>query len=303
MTTKNPIRLPEWFRHSKGKLEATRSLSKQLEAEVPNSICQEAKCPNRSECFSKGVLTFMILGTTCTRNCGFCSVAFGKPLPPDPNEHLKLISSVEKLGLKFVVLTSPNRDDLKDEGSGHYAHVVTQLKNRFPELKVEVLIPDFKGKVDPLKTVIDANPDVINHNIETVPSLYRTVRKGSLYKRSLDLLGNIKAINPTKLTKTGLMVGLGETKQELKETFKDIQAQGVDILTLGQYLKPDKNNLDVMRYYTPEEFQELKEVAENVGIRYVFSGPLVRSSYLADIVFEDLIENRKDHALANCSRS
>lgn len=283
-----PQRLPDWFKKSRSKLDATRTLSKRLEAEVPNSICQEARCPNRSECFAKGVLTFMILGTTCTRNCGFCSVAFGKPLPPDPNEVQKISRSVERLGLKFVVLTSPNRDDLPDEGSGHYATIVSTLKQEYPDIKVEVLIPDFKGKLDPLTTVVNSGPDVVNHNLETVPSLYTSVRKGSLYKRSLDVLKNIKAINPQKLTKTGLMVGLGETKEELRAVFADIKEAGVDILTLGQYLKPDKNNLDVERYYTPEEFKELKEDAEAAGIRYVFSGPLVRSSYLADIVFEDL---------------
>jgi len=283
-----PQRLPDWFKKSRSKLDATRALSKRLEAEVPNSICQEARCPNRSECFAKGVLTFMILGTTCTRNCGFCSVAFGKPLPPDPNEVQKISRSVERLGLKFVVLTSPNRDDLLDEGSGHYATIVSTLKQQYPDIKVEVLIPDFKGKLEPLTTVVNSGPDVVNHNLETVPSLYTSVRKGSLYKRSLDVLKNIKAINPQKLTKTGLMVGLGETKEELRAVFADIKEAGVDILTLGQYLKPDKNNLDVERYYTPEEFKELKEDAEAAGIRYVFSGPLVRSSYLADIVFEDL---------------
>ena len=296
--SKASTRLPEWFRKSSGKIAATRQLSKLLDAEVPNSICQEARCPNRSECFSKGVLTFMILGTTCTRNCGFCSVAFGKPLPPDANEPDKIVKSIESLNLKFVVLTSPNRDDLPDEGSTHYFNVVTAIKARFPEVKVEVLIPDFKGKKTPLETVINANPDVINHNIETVPSLYRTVRKGSLYKRSLELLTLIKTIAPTKLTKTGVMVGLGETHDELVSVFKDIKAAGVDILTLGQYLKPDKQNLDVVRYYHPDEFAELKRIAEEIGIRYVFSGPSVRSSYLADIVFEDLVEGSRSSELA-----
>jgi lipoic acid synthetase len=296
--TPSPGRLPEWFRKSSGKIAATRQLSKMLDAEVPNSICQEARCPNRSECFSKGVLTFMILGTTCTRNCGFCSVAFGKPLPPDSNEPDKIVKSIESLNLKFVVLTSPNRDDLPDEGSGHYFNVVTAIKSKFPEVKVEVLVPDFKGKRAPLDIVISANPDVVNHNIETVPSLYRTVRKGSLYKRSLQLLSMVKEISPKKLTKTGVMVGLGETKEELIEVFKDVKAAGVDILTLGQYLKPDKQNLDVVKYYHPDEFAELKTIAEDIGIRYVFSGPSVRSSYLADIVFEDLQDGGRASELA-----
>ncbi len=292
------LRLPEWFRKSSGKIAATRQLSQMLDSEVPNSICQEARCPNRSECFSKGVLTFMILGTTCTRNCGFCSVAFGKPLPPDPNEPNKIVKSIESLNLKFVVLTSPNRDDLPDEGSTHYFNVVTAIKTRFPEVKVEVLIPDFKGKRAPLETVILSKPDVINHNIETVPSLYRSVRKGSVYHRSLELLAMVKSIAPLKLTKTGIMVGLGETKEELIKVFQDVMAAGVDILTLGQYLKPDKQNLDVVKYYHPDEFAELKRLAESIGIRYVFSGPSVRSSYLADIVFDDLVAGSRSSELA-----
>ncbi len=286
MTTQ---RLPEWFRSSKGKLEATRQLSKMLEAEVPNSICQEARCPNRSECFAKGVLTFMILGTTCTRNCGFCSVAHGKPLPPDPYEADRIIRSIDKLKLKFVVLTSPNRDDLPDGGSAHYAYVVSSIKTAFPDVKVEVLIPDFQGDENDLRTVIAAHPDVINHNLETVPSQYRRVRRGSLYQRSLDVLANIKKNNPKILSKTGVMVGLGETKEELGQVFSDIQKQGVDIVTLGQYLKPDKDNLNVEKYYHPDEFNELKHAALAAGIRYVFAGPHVRSSFLAEHVFHELI--------------
>ncbi len=287
--TQSALKLPEWFKKSGGKLKATRHLSELLQTEVPNSICQEARCPNRSECFAKGVLTFMILGTTCTRNCGFCSVAHGKPLPPDPNESQTLIKAVDTLNLRFVVITSPNRDDLPDNGAGHYAKVVRDLKAHRASLKVEVLIPDFQGKLADLQTVISAGPDVLNHNIETVPSLYRRVRKGSLYKRSLEVLQNAKTLAPTLLTKTGLMVGLGETTEELIATFADIQAVGVDILTLGQYLKPDKTSLDVLRYYHPDEFEFLKQKALAAGIRYVFAGPMVRSSFLAEHVFEELI--------------
>lgn len=283
------LTLPEWFRRSGGKLKATRQLSKILDEEIPNSICEEARCPNRSDCFARGILTFMIMGTICTRNCGFCSVAHGKPLPPDPNEAETLLRTAEKLDLKFVVITSPNRDDLKDNGAGHFAHVVRTLKTAKPSLKVEVLIPDFQGNLDDLKTVMDARPDVVNHNIETVPSLYRTVRRGSLYKRSLSVLAEMKKIDPTILSKTGVMVGLGETDEELIETFADIKAAGVDILTLGQYLKPDKQNLDVQKYYHPDEFEALKAKALELGIRYVFAGPLVRSSFLAEHVFDELM--------------
>ncbi len=239
----------------------------------------------------------MILGTTCTRNCAFCSVAHGVPQPPDPNESKQILSTIDTLGLKFVVLTSPNRDDLPDGGSAHYASIVRDILEQYPTVKVEVLIPDFKGSVDDLKTVSAAHPSVINHNLETVPELYSTVRKGSLYSRSLDVLTQIKTIDPGILSKTGLMVGLGETKDQLKRVFEDIRQRNVDILTLGQYLKPDRHSLDVVHYYHPDEFDQLKEIALNMGIRYVFSGPLVRSSYLAEHVFEDLI----DHApIPNC---
>jgi lipoyl synthase len=298
-----PQRLPEWFRQNPGKLKATKALSTVLEMEVPNSICQEARCPNRSECFSKGVLTFMILGTVCTRNCGFCSVAHGKPLPPNLAEVEKILSSIEKLNLRFVVLTSPNRDDLPDGGASHYAYTVTKIRERFPHVRTEVLIPDFKGNIKDLETVVSARPDVLNHNIETVPSLYTTARRGSLYKRSVQLLKNVKSIDSNMLTKTGLMVGLGETEDELRAVFKDIEGIPVDILTLGQYLKPDKTSLDVKRYYHPDEFALLKKDAEACGVRYVFAGPNVRSSFLAEHVFDDvasplyqkLTENSQNH--------
>lgn len=287
--TTTPLRLPEWFKSSIKKKQASITLAKTLTQDIPNTICQEAKCPNRSECWTKGLLTFMILGTVCTRTCKFCSVKFGKPLPPDNRDLDNILNAIEKVNLKFVVLTSPNRDDLPDGGSNHYAYIVKEIKKHHPTIKVEVLIPDFKGDETALKTVINSGPDVINHNIETVPSLYRTARKGSLYKRSLDVLSNVKTISPKTLTKTGIMLGLGETKNELIQTFTDIKEQGVDILTLGQYLKPDKHSLEVKKYYTPKEFIEFKDIATAIGIRHTFSGPLVRSSYLAEHVFEETI--------------
>ena len=285
-----PIRLPEWFRQSRGKRQAAVKLSSMLDTDIPNSICHEARCPNRSECWSKGVLTFMIMGTTCTRNCGFCSVAHGKPPEaPDPNEAQTIVNAINKLGLRFVVLTSPNRDDLPDGGSGHYAHIVRAIKTHYPQVKVEVLIPDMKGDPMALKTVVDAHPDVINHNMETVSELYRIVRRGSLYTRSLALLKKIKDYNPTMLTKTGFMVGLGETEDQLMQAFRDARDAGVDMITIGQYLKPTRDNLDVIRYYHPDEFISLKAKAESLGIRHVFSGPLVRSSYMAEHVFDDVV--------------
>lgn len=288
MATKQ--RLPEWFKQTKRKHKATRSLGKSLDRDVPNTICQEAKCPNRGECFSRGLLTFLVLGTVCTRNCAFCSVRHGKPMPPDPSELDNILNAIDKLELKFVVLTSPNRDDLPDGGASHYVHLIQGIKLNHPKVKVEVLIPDFQGRMEDLQTVLDANPDVLNHNIETVPSLYTAVRKGSLYRRSMDLLKSSKELRPDVLTKTGVMLGLGETHEELLTTFQEVADHGVDILTLGQYLKPGKDNADVEKFYTPEEFENYKRIAESMGIRFVFSGPLVRSSYLAEHVFEDVLE-------------
>ena len=281
------LRLPDWLKQKKQKAQATRKLGAILDKEVPNTVCQEAKCPNRGECFARGQLTFLILGTVCTRNCAFCSIRHGKPMPPDRSELDSILHAIKRLNLRFVVLTSPNRDDLEDGGASHYAFIISEIHRHYPNVKVEVLIPDFQGNMDHLQIVLDASPDVLNHNIETVPSLYKDIRKGSLYNRSLDVLKEVKKRRPDILTKTGLMLGLGETEDELVETFDAIQAVNVDILTLGQYLKPGKDNADVKKYYSPKEFDEYKLRAEKKGIRFVFSGPWVRSSYLADHVFED----------------
>lgn len=290
---KTKQRLPEWFKQTGGKLRATRSLSKLLDRVVPNSICQEAKCPNRAECFNNGVLTFMVLGTTCTRNCRYCSVSHGKPKPADKSEIETISHAIHTLNLRFVVMTSPNRDDLPDGGASHYAYLITEIRKRHPHVKIEVLIPDFQGNLEALKQVMDAAPNVLNHNMETVPSLYTTARKGALFNRSLSVLSAAKKMSPNRLTKTGLMVGLGETTEELVDTFKEIKEKGqVDILTLGQYLKPDSQSLDVEKYYHPNEFEALKIAAEKLGFRYVFSGPFVRSSYLAEHVFDESLEKQ-----------
>ena len=284
----NTLRLPEWLKQKKKKSDATRELGKILDREVPNTVCQEAKCPNRGECFARGQLTFLILGTVCTRNCAFCSIRHGKPLPPDPKELDTILHAIKRLSLRFVVLTSPNRDDLPDGGASHYAYIVNGIHHAFPDVKVEVLIPDFQGNFDHLQTVLDASPDVLNHNIETVPSLYKNIRKGSLYRRSLDVLAEVKKRRPDILTKTGIMLGLGESHDELLATFATINTVNVDILTLGQYLKPGKDNADVKKYYHPDEFKAYQTDAQAAGIRFVFSGPWVRSSYLADHFFEDV---------------
>lgn len=285
---KQPLRLPAWFKTLKKKADATQKLSKFLEHEVPNSVCQEAKCPNRGECFARKQLTFLILGTVCTRNCKFCSIRHGQPMPPDLGELFQITHAIKTLGLKFVVLTSPNRDDLPDGGASHYHKIVSEIHRQFPDIKVEVLVPDFQGNTQDMDTVLSAKPEVLNHNLETVPRLYGIARKGSLYQRSLDVLRYVKEKSPQTITKTGVMLGLGETHDELLGVFDDIVKQGVDVLTLGQYLKPGKDNLDVARYYSPEEFERYRQIALQKGIRYVFSGPLVRSSYLADQVFEEL---------------
>ena len=268
------LRLPEWLKQKKNKSDATRELGKLLDREVPNTVCQEAKCPNRGECFARGQLTFLILGTVCTRNCAFCSIRHGKPLPPDPTELDTILHAIKRLSLRFVVLTSPNRDDLPDGGASHYAYIVNGIHDAFPEVKVEVLIPDFQGDYDQLQIVLDSSPDVLNHNIETVPSLYKDIRKGSLYQRSLDVLAEVKKRRPDILTKTGIMLGLGESHEELLDTFKAIQDVSVDILTLGQYLRPGKDNAEVKKYYHPDEFKQYKEDAESAGIRFVFFGTL-----------------------------
>jgi lipoic acid synthetase len=287
--TDAPLRLPDWFKSSRTKANATQKLSRWLDKEVPNTICQEARCPNRGECFSKGVLTFLILGTVCTRNCAFCSVRHGRPMPPDLSELNQITHAIEQLNLKFVVLTSPNRDDLPDGGASHYATIVSAIHQQYPLVKVEVLIPDFQGNTGDIDTVMAAKPDVINHNIETVPALYPGIRKGSIYTRSLDVLDYVKSKNPKVLTKTGVMLGLGETHDQLVQTFADVAQKNVDILTLGQYLQPTKDNAPVKKYYTPQEFEDYKQLALDAGIRYVFSGPLVRSSYLAEHVFDELV--------------
>ena len=283
-------KLPEWFKNSNRKGLAAKELSAKLNMKIPNCVCQEAKCPNRGECFSKGVITFLILGKVCTRHCGFCSVTKGDLDLPDRNEAAIILDTIAKLDLKYVVITSPTRDDLLDGGASHYAYVIKSIKAQYPKIMIEVLVPDFQGDFAALKTVMDADPDVLNHNIETVPVLYGVVRKGAGYQRSLSVLERAKKMVPNKPTKTGLMVGLGETEEQLIEVFKDIVKHGVDILTIGQYLKPGKTNLDVVKYWHPDEFEVLRVKALELGVPYVFAGPMVRSSFLAETVFEDYLK-------------
>ena len=251
-----------------------------------HTVCEEASCPNIGDCFSRKTATFMILGDTCTRACPYCDVAHGKPKPPDPNEPEHLAEAVKELGLRHVVITSVNRDDLSDGGASHFAKVIRAIREKLPECTIEVLIPDFQGDLNALKTVAEAKPDVINHNIETVPSLYKKVRHRGNYQRSLNIIKWIKEIDPLIYSKSGIMVGLGETKEEVFKVMDDLVSVGCDIFTIGQYLQPSKNHLPVVRYVPEEEFKEYERVGYQKGFKEVYSGVLVRSSFHADEVFE-----------------
>lgn len=246
-----------------------------------NTVCEDAHCPNIGECWHHGTATFMILGDICTRACAYCAVAHGRPEPLDLQEPGRVAEAVEKMGLKYAVITSVDRDDLPDGGAGIFAETIRQIKQRMPATRVEVLIPDFKGEYEPLKTVLDARPDVLNHNTETVPRLYRMARSGGKYTRTLELLERSRTYAPGIPTKTGLMVGLGEEQEELVDVFKDLRKVGVSILTLGQYLRPSPDHAVMTRYYHPDEFAELKRIGLDLGFAHVEAGPLVRSSYHA----------------------
>lgn len=250
-----------------------------------HTVCQEAKCPNIWECFSNRTATFLILGDRCTRNCRFCAVAHSPVAPPDPAEPLRVAETVAKLGLAYVVITSVTRDDLPDGGAGHFAKTIREIHRRIPEAVIEVLIPDFKGDAAALRTVLEARPQVLNHNIETVPRLYATVRPGAVYARSLELLGRVQTIDASVPAKSGLMLGLGETAAEIRQTLKDLLDAGCRMLTLGQYLQPSKNHLPVARFVPPAEFDQWRQTALQMGFSEVASGPFVRSSYHAKELF------------------
>lgn len=246
-----------------------------------HTVCEEAHCPNIGECWEYRAATFMILGDVCTRNCAYCAVAHGTPTPYDPDEPVRLAQAVAHLGLRHVVITSVDRDDLPHGGAEIFAGCVTEIRRRLPQTSVELLIPDFKGSGDALRLVLDARPDILNHNLETPERLYRIARPGGRYPRALELLRRAKAWAPDQLTKSGIMCGLGEEWDELLVAMRDLREQDVDILTLGQYLRPSHDHLPVARYYSPEEFAELRRLGLEMGFRHVESGPLVRSSYHA----------------------
>ena len=246
-----------------------------------HTVCEEARCPNIGECWEHRAATFMVLGDVCTRNCAYCAVAHGTPAEYDPDEPVRLAEAVAKLGLQHVVITSVDRDDLPNGGAEIFAGCVREIRTRLPTASVELLIPDFKGSERALKIVLDSEPNILNHNLETVERLYRIARPGGRYQRALTLLANAKRMAPGRLTKSGLMVGLGEEWDELLRAMADLADQEVDIVTLGQYLRPSGGHLPVARYYTPEEFQHLRETGMKMGFRHVEAGPLVRSSYHA----------------------
>ena len=296
---KNPVhpikKKPEWIR---SKLSNSKEFF--LTKTIVNknnlvTVCQEANCPNITECWSKRHATFMIMGDTCTRACAFCDVKTGKPGKLDELEPIKISQAVKKLNLKHVVITSVDRDDLQDGGSNHFFEVISQTRKINPNTTIEVLTPDFLRKGDAYKKVLEANPDVFNHNIETVPSLYLKVRPGSRYFASLELLKNAKKINKKVFTKSGIMVGLGETKDEILQVMDDLKTADVDFLTIGQYLQPSVKHFPLDRYYKPQEFEELGDIAKAKGFLLVSSSPLTRSSYHADEDFAKLQQNRTNN--------
>ncbi|MBU93108.1 MAG: lipoyl synthase [Chloroflexi bacterium] len=280
MTTSR--RLPQWLKAkmpgSKNYIEVKNLINKNS----LNTVCADAKCPNIGECWDNRTATFMILGDICTRACRYCAVKSGKPIGLDIKEPLRVSDAVKKLDLKYAVLTSVDRDDLPDGGSFIFKQCINLIHKNSPGCKVEVLIPDFQGDWNDLKTVMDANPETLNHNIETVERVFKSVRAKGDYRLSLDLLLKAKELNSYSVTKSGLMVGLGETWDEIINTLKDLRAADCDLLTIGQYIKPTPKHVDVIKWYTPEEFIELRSIAKDLGFKGAVSGPLVRSSYKAD---------------------
>ena len=275
-------RLPVWLKVKMPGGPNYSNLKKLMRQEGLHTVCEEARCPNIGECWERDTATFMILGDTCTRACTYCAVKTGKPTGLDLEEPLRLAQTVEKLQLKYAVITSVNRDDLADGGAFIFSQCITQIKKRTPRCKVEVLTPDFQGDIKALKSVIDSGPDTFNHNIETVRRVFPRIRAKGDYDLSLDVLANAKLINPECVTKSGMMVGLGETFEEIIDTMKDLRRVNCDLMTIGQYLRPSLKHSPISKWYTPQEFEELKDEGENLGFKHIASGPLVRSSYHAD---------------------
>ena len=280
------LRLPPWARKGSPLAPGARGVRVLLREGSLHTVCEEARCPNLGECFSRGTASFMLLGDRCTRRCGYCSVATAKPLPPDPGEPARVARAAARLGLRYVVLTSVNRDDLPDGGAAHFAATIGEIRRALPQAGIEVLTPDFKGDRGALAVVLAAEPSVFNHNIETVPRLFSHLRPQGRYRLSLELLEAARAIRPRVPTKSGLMLGLGETDAEVLAVLADLHASGVEIVTLGQYLRPTREHEPVRRYVTPEAFARLEHAARGLGFPTVYAGVFVRSSYNAFEVFQ-----------------
>jgi lipoic acid synthetase len=281
---KEPLRKPAWIRAKNAFHPEVGRLKQLLRAHTLNTVCEEASCPNLGECFSGGTATFMIMGRVCTRRCPFCDVAHGRPAPLDASEPENLANAIATMGLKYVVITSVDRDDLRDGGASHFVECIRAVRTRSPHTRIEILVPDFRGRLDTALDILDAAPpDVFNHNLETVPRLYRAARPGADYVHSLQLLRDFKAHHPGIPTKSGLMVGIGETMDEIVQVLRDLRAHGTDMLTVGQYLQPSRGHLPVERFVTPEEFDALTRTAGELGFVNAACGPMVRSSYHAEL--------------------
>ncbi|MGZ5433651.1 MAG: lipoyl synthase [Thermoanaerobaculia bacterium] len=278
-------RLPTWIREKKINLGSLRDMKTMLRASELHSVCESLACPNRTECFSRGTATFMILGDVCTRSCGFCNVTTGRPYaPPSPDEPRAVAEAARRLGLAHVVVTCVTRDDLADGGAHQFAETIRELRNALPLAAVEVLTSDFRGNLQSVRTVVEARPDYFNHNVETVPRLYDFVRPGSRFERSLTVLREAMGMDPSVTTKSGLMLGLGERRDEVVDALKRLRESDVEIVTIGQYLQPKREKLDVVEYVHPDVFEEYRVRALELGFSAAFSGPFVRSSYMADVV-------------------
>ena len=281
--TTAPLRKPDWIRVKLPAGNEIANLKQKLRDNSLHTVCEEAACPNLPDCFSRGTATFMIMGDICTRRCPFCDVAHGRPLTLDAEEPKNLAQTIQDMKLRYVVITSVDRDDLRDGGAGHFVECIKETRQLNPDTTIEVLVPDFRGRMDiAIELMSSCPPDVFNHNLESIPRLYKKIRPGSDYQWSLDLIKNFKAAQPDVPTKSGIMLGLGETLDEVKDVLRDLYEHNCNMITLGQYLQPSLNHLPVDRYVHPDEFLELKEFGENLGFDHVASGPMVRSSYHAD---------------------
>ena len=290
VSKENALAKPKWLRVKLPNSDQAKKVRELLRSNKLNTVCEEAACPNLPECFGNGTATFMILGQVCTRRCPFCEVGHGRPLPVDMQEPAQLADAVSSMNLKYVVITSVDRDDLRDGGATHFADCVAAVREARPEIRVEILTPDFRGRMEiALDALSVSPPDVFNHNMETVPRLYKKARPGADYQWSLDLIKLFGERHPDIPTKSGLMVGLGEEVEEIKAVMRDLRAHGCSMLTIGQYLAPSDSHLPIEVYYTPQQFEELKEYGESIGFKHVASGPLVRSSYHADVQASSLI--------------